>query len=82
MWVVTMIAIAAALGVVVGLVQSVRDCFEDEEVLLRITINLGGDLKSSSPPSAHSLAESRHVDGVDVIRGETPPTACIAPSRN
>ena len=51
MWVVTMIAIAAALGAVLGLVQSVRDCFEDEEVLLRLTVNLG-ELKSSAPPSA------------------------------
>ena len=52
MWVLTMIAVAGAVGVVLGLVQSVRDCCEDdEEVVLRISVDLG-DLKSSSPPSA------------------------------
>ena len=47
-----MILVAAAVGAVVGLVQSVRDCFEDDdEVVLRISVDLG-DLKSSAPPSA------------------------------
>lgn len=49
MWFFVGLGIAFAVGAVSGLVLAVRDCLEDDEVILRVSVDIP-ELKSSAPP--------------------------------